>query len=55
MKGITPGRVELRVAGVKAGSVKNTELVDGRAVMTINLEKKYAPLHTDAKVVIRPA
>jgi phospholipid/cholesterol/gamma-HCH transport system substrate-binding protein len=54
VKGITPGRVELRIAGVKAGSVNNTELVNGRAVMTINLEKKYAPLHTDAKVVIRP-
>lgn len=54
VKGITPGRVELRIAGVKAGSVKNTELVNGRAVMTINVEKKYAPLHTDAKVVIRP-
>ncbi|WP_026909853.1 MlaD family protein [Patulibacter minatonensis] len=54
VKGITPGRVELRIAGVKAGSVKDTELKDGRAVMTINLEKKYAPLHTDAKIVIRP-
>jgi virulence factor Mce-like protein len=54
VKGITPGRVELRIAGVKAGSVKNTELINGRAVMTINVEKKYAPLHTDAKVVIRP-
>ncbi len=54
VKGIVPGRVELRIAGVKAGSVANTELVKGQAVMTIKVEKKYAPLHTDAKVVIRP-
>jgi virulence factor Mce-like protein len=54
VKGIVPGRVELRIAGVKAGSVANTELVKGQAVMTIKVEKKYAPLHTDAKISIRP-
>jgi virulence factor Mce-like protein len=54
VKGVTPGRVELRLAGVKAGAVESTELVDGRAVMTVKLEKKYAPLRTDAKVAIRP-
>lgn len=54
VKGVVPGRAELRIAGVKAGSVKDARLVDGQAVLTLNVEKKYAPLKTDAKVVIRP-
>lgn len=54
VEGVVPGRHELRIAGVKAGSVAATKLEKGRAVMTIKVEKKYAPLHTDAKVVIRP-
>ena len=53
-KGVVPSRVELRVAGVKAGSIKNSELIDGQAVLTLNLEKKYAPLYKDARVRIRP-
>ena len=54
VEGVAPGRHELRIAGVKAGSVSETNLENGRAVMTIKVEEKYAPLHTDAKVVIRP-
>lgn len=53
-KGVVPSRAELRLAGVKAGSIKKSELVNGQAVLTINLEKKYAPLYKDAKVRIRP-
>src|SRR6202007_1954217 len=45
---------ELRLAGVKAGSITNSALVDGRGVLTINLESKYAPLYRDARVRIRP-
>lgn len=53
-KGVVPSRVELRLAGVKAGSIKKSELVGGQAVLTLNLEKKYAPLYKDAQVRIRP-
>ncbi|MCW3014694.1 MAG: MCE-family protein Mce6D [Solirubrobacterales bacterium] len=53
-KGVVPSRAELRLAGVKAGSIKKSELVNGQAVLTLNLEKKYAPMYRDAKVRIRP-
>lgn len=53
-KGVTPGRVELRIAGVKAGSIKQARVIDGRPVLTLNVEKKYAPLYRDAQVRIRP-
>jgi ABC-type transporter Mla subunit MlaD len=53
-KGVVPSRAELRLAGVKAGSIKKSQLVNGQAVLTINLEKKYAPLYRDARVRIRP-
>lgn len=53
-KGVVPTRAELRLAGVKAGSIKKSELVDGQAVLTLNVEKKYAPLYRDARVRIRP-
>jgi virulence factor Mce-like protein len=54
VEGVVPGRHELRIAGVKAGSIKSSKLEGGRPVLTLNIEKKYAPLHTNAKVVIRP-
>lgn len=53
-KGVVPGRVELRLAGVKVGSIKKAEHVNGQAVVTLNLEQKYAPLYKDAKIRIRP-
>jgi ABC-type transporter Mla subunit MlaD len=53
-KGVVPSRVELRLAGVKAGSIKKSELIHGQAVLTLNLEQKYAPLYKDAQVRIRP-
>jgi len=53
-KGVVPGRAELRLAGVKAGSIKRNDLVDGQAVLTLNLEKRHAPLYKDARVRIRP-
>ena len=53
-KGVVPTRAELRLAGVKAGSVKDSELINGQSVLTLNVEKKYAPLYKDARVRIRP-
>jgi ABC-type transporter Mla subunit MlaD len=54
VEGVVPGRHELRIAGVKAGSITDSKLVDGQPVMTVNVEKKYAPLYRDAHVRIRP-
>jgi virulence factor Mce-like protein len=54
VKGVVPSRAELRLAGVKAGSITEAALVHGQAVLTLNLESRYAPLYRDAKVRIRP-
>jgi virulence factor Mce-like protein len=54
VEGVVPGRHELRIAGVKAGSLTDSKLVNGRPVLTLNVEKKYAPIYRDAKVRIRP-
>lgn len=54
VEGVVPGRHELRVAGVKAGSITASKLVDGTPVMTLNVEKRYAPVYRDARVRVRP-
>jgi virulence factor Mce-like protein len=54
VKNVVPGEVELRVAGVKVGSIAASQLVDGHPVLTMHLESKYAPLYRDAQIRIRP-
>ncbi len=53
---VTPGQGQtVNIAGVKAGDISEVELVDGRAVVTMLIERKYAPLvHSDASVLLRP-
>jgi phospholipid/cholesterol/gamma-HCH transport system substrate-binding protein len=53
---VTPGQGQtVNIAGVKAGDISDVELVNGHAVVTMLIEKKYAPLiHTDANVLLRP-
>jgi ABC-type transporter Mla subunit MlaD len=54
VKGVTPGRVPVRVAGVPAGAVTGSQLVHGQAVLDIALEKQYAPLYKNAVMRLRP-
>jgi ABC-type transporter Mla subunit MlaD len=54
LKGVVPSRTDMRLAGVRAGSITDTKVVDGRPVLTISLERKYSPLYRDARVVLRP-
>jgi phospholipid/cholesterol/gamma-HCH transport system substrate-binding protein len=42
------------IAGVEVGQVGGVQLHDGRAVVTMNLFKKYAPIYRDATVLLRP-
>jgi phospholipid/cholesterol/gamma-HCH transport system substrate-binding protein len=42
------------VAGVEVGQVGAVHLQDGRAVVTMNIFKKYAPIYRDATVLLRP-
>jgi phospholipid/cholesterol/gamma-HCH transport system substrate-binding protein len=42
------------IAGVQVGQVGAVQLQGGRAVVTMNIFKKYAPVYKDATVLLRP-
>jgi virulence factor Mce-like protein len=54
VKGIFPKGHQVRIHGVKVGVVKDAQLVDGRAILTLQLEEKYGPIYKDARLQIRP-
>jgi phospholipid/cholesterol/gamma-HCH transport system substrate-binding protein len=53
---ITPGQGQtVTVAGVNVGEIGAVDLVDGRAVVRMDIERDKLPMvHTDAKVLVRP-
>ena len=53
---VTPGQGQsVRVAGVQVGKIGTVELEDGKAVVTMNIEKKYASkVRRDASALLRP-
>lgn len=53
---VTPGQGQtVNIAGVTAGDITEVELVGGRAVVTMLVDDKYAPLlRDDATVLLRP-
>lgn len=52
---ITPGQGQtVNVAGVPVGELSKVELVNGRAVVTLKIRKKYAPIYKDASALVRP-
>src|SRR5215207_11366869 len=46
---------DVRVAGVPVGKVRKVEVGDGtnRTVATVEIERRYAPLRSDARAVLR--
>ncbi len=42
------------IAGVQVGQVGGVALHDGQAVVTMNIDKRYAPIYRDATVLLRP-
>lgn len=54
VKGVVPGQQEVRIAGVKVGLVKRSELVGDRAVLTLAVEHRYAPIYRNASFRLRP-
>jgi phospholipid/cholesterol/gamma-HCH transport system substrate-binding protein len=42
------------IAGVQVGQVGGVSLQDGRAVVTMNIYKRYAPIYHNATVLLRP-
>ncbi len=54
-QGVVAGQGQtLRVAGVRVGDVSNVELIDGRAVVTFDVDRKYTPIYEDATILMRP-
>ena len=53
---VIPGQGQtVRVAGVKVGDISKTDLVDGRAVITLQFDDEFKDLvHTDATAFLRP-
>ncbi len=53
---ITPGQGQtVNIAGVQVGEISKVELVDGRAVVTMELERKYDDrVHPNATMLLRP-
>ena len=53
---IIPGQGQtVRVAGIRIGDIGKTELVEGRAVVTFDLDPEYSELiRTDATALMRP-
>jgi phospholipid/cholesterol/gamma-HCH transport system substrate-binding protein len=52
---VVPGQGQtINIAGVKVGDVKSVSLRRGVAVVSVDMEKKYAPVYRDAHVLLRP-
>jgi phospholipid/cholesterol/gamma-HCH transport system substrate-binding protein len=52
---ITPGQGQtVDIAGVQVGEITKVELVDGRAVVTMEVQPKYARVYPNATMLLRP-
>ena len=52
---VTPGQGQtVQVAGVDVGELSKVSLVNGRAVVTMRLRRKYTPIYKNATALLRP-
>jgi phospholipid/cholesterol/gamma-HCH transport system substrate-binding protein len=52
---VAPGQGQsVNIAGVRVGQVGAVSLEDGRAVVRMDIQKRYAPVYRDATVLLRP-
>ena len=52
---VTPGQGQtVVVAGVKIGDISKVELQDGKAVVTMDIERKFLPIYRNASALVRP-
>jgi phospholipid/cholesterol/gamma-HCH transport system substrate-binding protein len=51
---VSPGQGEaVTIAGVPVGTIGNVTLEDGHAVVTMDINRRYAPIYRDATVLLR--
>lgn len=54
-KSLSPGQGQtVNIAGVTVGEIGNVDVVDGRAVVTMKIRRKYTPIYRDATALLRP-
>ncbi|MGH2923227.1 MAG: MlaD family protein, partial [Solirubrobacterales bacterium] len=52
---VTPGQGQsVTISGVKVGDITEVELDDGVAIVTMRIERRYAPVYRDALMLLRP-
>ena len=52
---VTPGQGQtVQVAGVDVGEISKVDLVDGRAVVTMKIRRRFTPIYNDATALLRP-
>jgi phospholipid/cholesterol/gamma-HCH transport system substrate-binding protein len=52
---VTPGQGQtVVVAGVKIGDISKVELQDGKALVTMDIERKFLPIYRNATALVRP-
>jgi phospholipid/cholesterol/gamma-HCH transport system substrate-binding protein len=52
---VTPGQGQtVVVAGVKIGDISKVELENGKAVVTMDIERKFLPIYKNATAMVRP-
>jgi phospholipid/cholesterol/gamma-HCH transport system substrate-binding protein len=52
---ITPGQGQtVNVAGVPVGEISKVDLVNGVAVVTMKIRRKYTPIYKNATILVRP-
>jgi phospholipid/cholesterol/gamma-HCH transport system substrate-binding protein len=52
---VTPGQGQtVTVAGVKIGDISKVQLENGKAVVTMDIERKFLPIYRNATALVRP-
>ena len=52
---VTPGQGQtVNIAGVEVGQISDVKLRDGKAVIGMDVERKYTPIYNDATILLRP-
>ncbi len=55
VQGVLPGQGQaVNVSGIKVGDVGGVELVEGRAVITLRIEERFARVYPNASILLRP-
>lgn len=52
--GVVASKQAVRLAGIEVGLITDLDVVDGRAVATIEMDAEQAPLYRDARLRLRP-